>query len=222
MQPQKLTIAKSFWLLLVALGALFIIVGNSCADKDKKQIEAEMPVAKISGMDVTCVELPRTAIVTEWANPGLLSKISYVDFFTSYDWLTGSFSVKAQAYDAGNNRVGNPISLSPGSNCSSKLPSLGIGENIINMSDLGIVDLQGQLINFEKILLNPRKFVPIDPSIFGDYLQYEVNVITSQGPGPDKVTLPCPPCQYCKPPNCDTTIIEAPVALPDTTKSGDK
>ncbi|MGQ0737590.1 MAG: hypothetical protein ACT4OJ_00885 [Bacteroidota bacterium] len=219
MKPPDFPFKKSIWLLPLVIAVCTLLGVTSC--KDEKKPALVLPKVKLTGINATCVELSKAQIESEWISTGQAGSISYIGFYTSYNWLTGGdFTVHALAFDINNNRIGNSILLTTGTSCNVMLPPLSIGENIINMSELDILDGQGQLKDFEKILLTPRKFVPVDPVITGEYLQYEMNVISKGGPGPNRFGLPCPPCQYCKPPNCDTVIIDAPLKKPgppDTT-----
>lgn len=208
MLPIQVSRHKKAGSFSVALAALLLFMLISCKGKkeDKKPV-LPVPETKITGISATCVELSKTQVDDEWVKTGYLSNISYVAFFTNYDGATGSFHAYALAFDNKNKRLGNLISLTPGSNCSTPLPTLAIGENTIDMSVLGITDPSGQLTNFTKVVLTPRKYVPTMPGPVGDYLQYTLVVETPEGPSGERFTLPCPPCQYCRPPSCDTAII---------------
>lgn len=208
MLPMQVSRHKKAGLFSVALTTLFLFMLISCKGKkeDKKPLPP-VPETKITGISATCVELSKKQVEDEWVKTGHLSNINYVAFFTNYDGATGSFEVFAQAYDKKNNRLGNLISLTPGTNCPHTLPSLAIGENIIDMSVLSITDPSGQLTDFTKVVFTPRKYVPTMPGPVGDYLQYTFVVETPEGPSSERFSLPCPPCQYCRPPNCDTAVI---------------
>lgn len=220
MQQLQLSLKKSVWLLSVTTCICLVIVFSSCQNEEKKPVLPALPVAKASDMDLSCVQLPRAKVKSEWADPGYLPSVSYLDFFTDYNWLTGKYEVAVVAYDAANNRLGGPVTLNKGNNCDISLPPLGVGENIINMADLDIVDQNGKLKDFDNIQLTPRKYIPMGPGPSGEYLQYGVVVVSSSGPGVSRFTLPCPPCQYCKPPNCDTVIIDSPLSLPTNDTTG--
>lgn len=219
MQQFQLSIKKSMWLLSITTVVCLLTVFSSCNNKEKKPVMPELPKVKASNMALSCVELTKSKVQAAWADPGYLASINYVDFYTDYNGLTGKFEVVAVAYDAANNRLGGPVTLAKGDKCDISLPPLSIGENTISMADLGILDPTGKLKDFDKIRLTPRKYISVNPGTLGEYLQYSVVVESPTGPGISRYTLPCPPCQYCKPPNCDT-IFSDDLAIPtnsDTT-----
>lgn len=160
---------------------------------------------KDANINASCFELPKDKIQTAWVDPGYLSSIDYVVFYTTWLPLTDVFEVQVMAYDINNNSLGSPITLAKGSGCAITLPPLAIGENIITLAELGIVN-SGQLGNFDHVLVTPQRFNP-PPPITGEYLNYNTQVIGGTTPAESAPTLPCPPCQYCKPPTCDTAVM---------------
>jgi hypothetical protein len=215
MRTNPFQFKKCSWLpatffIIISLGVI-----SSCNNEKKEK--KMMPLIKGSGINASCFELPKSQIQSAWADPGYLGKINYVVFYTSLDPATQTLSVQALAFDNNNSSLGSPITLTKGKNCSLRLPSLAIGENIISMSELGIVNA-GQLTAFDYILLTPKKFTPTPPTpVDGDYLSYDAEVKGGSIPSESRPTLPCPPCQYCKPQSCDTVILNDTIPAPQPT-----
>ncbi len=67
--------------------------------------------------------------------------------------------------------------------------------NVIDLSAIGIIKGDGTLTNFDYVIFKPVL-------AHAPYLVFAVSVVTA-GTAAYKVdTNPCPPCEYCNPPNC--------------------
>lgn len=191
---------KSVPAILIITGlCLFYII--SC--KDQETGSGEKLTAEQAAQCNT--RLTRQKIADAWG-PEELKSIQYLVFYSSFDRMTQTFNVVVRAFKSDNSAVGNYVALSQNTDCTFDFDNVAIGENIIDLKDLEILEGNGSLKNFDYIKLTPQVY-PKDDS----FVNFDVDVYTGGVGGETKsFTLPCPPCYYCRPipPDCsyDTTI----------------
>lgn len=170
----------------------------------------------------TPVKLLHGQVRTAWPK-GQIKNIDYISFYTTYNKITGEYEVIFQAYDAAHKRVGGDKKLKKRNYDPVSFPSaLGIGDNLISLKELDIIDASGNLKDFDSIRLT--KNVYTEPGTQNVYLQYAVEVFPLPAVMDVKYTLPCPPCYNCRPVPEDCAVInkttteDSTVNVADSTK----
>ncbi len=191
----KISFAGS--LLFLMMTGLF-----SCVGKPGKE---SAPIAgPPSCMKMTSKDIQANWVDKGFTKPGSADLIYYVQVYTGYMGPGSDFKVTVQGLRKDYTAVaGSEFELSADSACLVAFPAdVAIGSNSTELSVLNILEADGKLKTaFKKVTLTPQK----DPKNT-QFLNYTIDVYSTGGPGaPGLVTLPCPPCYYCRPP-CDTTI----------------
>ncbi len=215
MKPGNLSSGQRFWrsASILTIITLSIYIG-SCVGKSDKQAKTFGPPS--------CVTLTHTDIQTNWVDKGFTDPLSanyiyYLQFYTSYLGPGTDFKVVVRGLKNDYTEItGSEIELSPGATCLVAFPGdVAIGTNSTELGTLNILEADGKLKSqFDFIKLTPQK----DPK-HTEFMNFTVEVKSKDGSTEQsKVTLPCPPCYYCRPP-CDTTIVDSTsekIALPST------
>lgn len=187
MQTIQFSFKKSYWGSVVFLLPLtLLLIFSSC--KGKKE--------SFAGMDVSCAVLLQQKMKDAWETPGYFKSIDYFTFYSSYNRGTGNFSVGVQAFKKDYSKIGGYIDLTTGTGCNVNLPNgVAIGENNISLTNLNILKADGTLQDFDYMKLIPKVCPENDA-----FMCFDVDLVTGGVGGEMRVTLPCPPCIYCKPP----------------------
>ena len=166
-----------------------------------------MEMALIFNMN--CVILTKAQIQTwvdnGWTSPGNPNFITILQFTPTYDIQNGKdILVTAFALKDTNDIIPNSGKhLDVDSACAYNLPAFSMGRNYFDFDSLKITDTAGMLKDFNFIRLTPKA-----DSSSNDVLYFNLQVIKKTYPGnadsviTQSLLLPCPPCQYCRPPNC--------------------
>ena len=208
MQRSKFSFKKSIELSLSVVIAVALLLNiSSC--KGKK-----------ADFGPSCIILENTTINNAWVTPGYTSPgssniIDYLKFITAYNPITGDFKVSVQAFKGDNSKIGGLVKLNTGVGCPVTLPPVSVGENIIDLSTLDILETNGTLKNFDYIKLTPKVYVYEHEN----YLTFAIEVVTG-GVGAERPSpLPCPPCDYCKPPCVDAISKDITDSIPNSKDS---
>lgn len=188
MEKKQFSFKKNTGVLLLTVFVFLLSGITSCNEK-----KGDTETAQFTDMDLSCFILSKTKIANAWPTEEELKSIDYFTFYPSYDAMSKKFSVAVQAFRSDHTQVGGSVALDKGAGCPIKLPYLGTGRNNIDMSVLDILD-GSTLKNFDNIKLTPVSFQSA-------YLSFDVEVVSGGVGRPTaKGALPCPPCDYCKPP----------------------
>ncbi len=165
-----------FTLFLISVFALFV---NSCNNKEEKQ----------DYLDTDCMILTY-AKVKDWADAGTLGTADSLKFFTSDMGPGFDTDVVAYLSSKGSTYSNSGTELARGVDCEQRLPSgTRIELTQIKLSELGILEANGDLKRFNFIRLTPgSKMIE-----GGMYLAYEVSVKNSAGEAKVGWADPCPP-----------------------------
>lgn len=204
MKPGNLSSGQRSWRSVSILTIIaFSIYLGSCVGKSDKQAKTLGPPS--------CVTLTNSDIQTNWVDKGFTDPLSanyiyYLQFYTSYMGPGTDFKVIVRGLKKDYTEIaGSEIELSPGTACLVAFPGdVAIGTNSTELGTLNILETDGKLKpQFGNIILTPQKD-PKNP----EFLNFTVEVKSKDGSTEQSaVTLPCPPCYYCRPP-CDTAIVE--------------
>jgi hypothetical protein len=197
---QKRKVFSPFFLRLLpllAIGAAFLFVLNSCINDDPK----------VTSTGPTCVTLTAKQINDIWVTPGYTkpgstNQITWLQIYTSYAGSGTNFEANVHGMKADNTETpDSKIDMAAGTSCTVSLPNLAYSSNIIDVSKLDIFEADGTV----KKGLSYVKFTPRVFSSDKTFLSYNAEVVYSSGAQAKGETLPCPPCIYCRPP-CDTIV----------------
>ena len=210
MQTSHLSFKKSIWGSLSLLLALVSLLSISSCNGGKEKEEDFGP---------SCVTMQKSKIQNVWVEqnftqPGGADLIVWLKFGTSYGGAGTNFMVNVQGLRADYSEIaGSTFNLSTGATCLATLPpNIAIGSNSILLSDLDILESNGTLkSDFNYVKLTPQAY-PRDT----DFMNFTVDVIAGGITLERPETRPCPPCQYCKPPDCPEIV---PVDSTKSTKS---
>lgn len=198
---------------IVTFIILSICIASCVGKNDKKATTLGPP---------SCMTLTHSAIQTNWVDKGFTDPqsanyIYYLQFYTSYMGPGTDFKVTVRGLKKDNTEIsGSEIELSPGASCLVAFPGdVAIGTNSTELGKLNILEADGKLkAQFDLIKLTPQK----DPG-HTEFMNFTVEVKSKDGSTQESaVTLPCPPCYYCRPP-CDSIIMDSTgekIALPST------
>jgi len=198
MQTGHFSLKQGIWILLSPVIVIaFLLSISSCTNKDEK-----------ADFGTSCVTLSSQEIQDYWVDkgyttPGATDLIEALEFTTIYDRFTGSLNVYVRGIKSDDNPVsGSDIDLYTSTSCTMP-PDIAIGTNFLDISQLDILNKEGKLRNFNYIRFTPQAF-PENRS----FMNFSVAVVSGTGTEEKGGTLPCPPCEYCRPPcPTDDTLI---------------
>jgi hypothetical protein len=177
-------------LLIVSASCLFII--SSCKNK-KTETKKEMLACDIT---LAAADLQAQWVTPDYTKPGDPNEIDTVDIVVSYDPVSKQMQVTLKGMRKGNTEVkGSDIKLFDGTSCSKPAYTSIPEHNYFKLADLGVLDGQGKLTNFNYIRFVPQKY-----SRDGSVMNFALSVFTGGVSDPKDESLPCPPCLNCNPP----------------------
>lgn len=197
MQKRKHPYSHYLWLLPVfIITIMYLFVTSSCSDSRSKSMTT----------GPTCVTLTAKQINDMWVTPGYTrsgsaNQVTWLKLYTSYGGPGSNFAVNINGMKTDLSQApDSKIDMAAGTGCDVTLPAdIAIGSNSIDVSALDIFEADGSL----KKNINYVKFTPQAFAENKSFMNYTVEVIYSTGSQAKGITLPCPPCVYCRPP-CDT------------------
>lgn len=201
MQKIKSSSKKSNWLLLpLAIAAFSLLMITSCCRK-----KSTFP---------TCVKLTK-AQIQKWVKEGYTDPANKnymlsVRFKTAYASPGGVFRVFVTGLRKDGSLINESLTeLTPVDTCNKEHIKLSdfifTGTNPANLSDLGIVQSNGKIIDSLQFLqLAPFNYT--DPVTKYDFLAYDIFTVKKGGVISNslvpRVGLPCPPCPNCNASSC--------------------
>lgn len=200
-------------LMVIFLLGLFI---SSCKEKKDNNFR-DKAGNKYTLADVNCFQLFYSDLEkweqNGWTKPGTSTSIEKILFSPRPGVDPTTIEVIAYPLDSkGAHLPDGDLKMYRNKTCFEGIDNISFAMNYVDFRPLGIVDESGYLTDFSFIRLTPIN-VPTQA------LTFDLDVIKkSSGVEQSRyhiVSNPCPPCQYCNPPNCP------PPQPIDTTSNGD-